>query len=254
MKNIKNQTFVKYISVNTQKKLIDINSVEDEKDLTSNSCKEDNIQNKEFHEGIASGYQGERPMLDLLIKEIEESNPVISVTEQIQDNEEAALIPSKIASMMNELQRDVNSKFINEKLNSTAKKGFFTGGILPFGYSSVICSKTNTTKKTLILNPIEAAIVKELFNLATNGIDGKKLSLGGIARALNQQNLMRRGTQWDYRKVSVILKNPIYHGERLWGKNRTLRYRNQQLITIKSPSIISKEQFLSAQKNYALVN
>jgi hypothetical protein len=138
MENIKNQTFVKYISVNTQKKLIDINALKD-----------DNIQDKGFHEVTGSGYQGERPIFDLLIKEIEESNPVISVTEPIQDNEEAALIPSKIASMMNELQRDVNSKFINEKLNSTAKKGFFTGGVLPFGYSSVICSKQILQKKHL---------------------------------------------------------------------------------------------------------
>ena len=92
------------------------------------------------------------------------------------------------------------------------------------------------------------AIVKELFNLATTGINGKQLSLGGIARALNQQNLLRRGTSWDYRKVSVILKNPIYYGDRLWGKNRTSRYENQPPITIKSPSIISKEQFLAAQK------
>ncbi len=265
------------------------NSLYHQKKAILKWAKENNTKITKFYSEVASSFSYKRPILELMIAEINEKvvtpgalivkstdrlsksiSTTIAIDSLLKDKSIELittnnLLPNSLDTchfiksfidMSNEVLSKANSQRIQSSLNNNAKKGYFTGGVLPFGYSTVpmIPPNSNVQRKTLVLNPIEAAIVKELFNLATKGINGKKLSLGGIARALNQQNLLRRGTQWDYRKVTVILKNPIYYGERLWGKNRTLSFINQQLITIRSPSIISKEQFLSAQKNYAFAN
>jgi len=259
------------------------NSLSHQKKEILKWAKENNIQITKFYSEVGSGFSGKRPILDLMIAEINEKvvTPdalIVKSPERISRNSSSrmmidSLLEDKGIELVstdyphshllktalfldasNSFLSEINSKRIHCSLNITAEKDFFTGGSIPYGYASVpiITPNKNTKNKTLVINPIEAAIVKELFNLATNGIDGKQLSLGGIARALNQQKLMRRGTLWDYRKVSVILKNPIYHGERLWGINRATRYKSQPTITINAPSIISKEQFLSAQKELQL--
>jgi len=244
-------------------------------------AKENNIQIVKIYSEVSSGFRGERPVLDLMIKEIDEgvvtpdtlivysldrlsrnnstteainslfsekNIEVIPVSNSTSDTQDSIFCLHTFIDMFNELQSKANSKIVQDSLNSTAEKGYFTGGSIPFGYSSVpvIVPNTNATKKTLVINPIEAAIVKQLFNLATTGTNGNQLSFSGIARFLNQQNLMRRGKPWNCKKISIILNNPIYHGERLWGKNRASEYKHQAPITIKTPSIVSKEQFISA--------
>ena len=257
-------------------------SLYNQKNNILNWAKENDIQIIKFYSEVSSGFRGARPLFDLMIKEIEErvvipdalivdsfdkllSNistsvaissflkdkniEMMSASNSPIDSQDKPFSSQALIEMLNETQGENSSQTLQKNLNRTAEQGYFTGGFSPYGYSSVpaITPNKNIEKKVLITNPIEVAIVKELFNLATTGINGKQLSLAGIARSLNQQNLMRRGSSWDYRKVSVILRNSIYYGDRLWGKNRASIHENQPPIIIKSPSIISKKQFLAAQ-------
>jgi hypothetical protein len=169
---------------------------------------------------------------------------VIGMLLPVSNNHYKALTIQDSSSMFNDVQNSKYSLPIHIKLNSIAKEGYFGGGYTPFGYSKKPVKNTNTKHNILVINSIEAAIVKKIFNLAI--ADNK--SLGGIARALNAQKLLRRGRVWDYKSVSRIVKNSIYHGERTWGKKRMEHFKNVPLITIKTRPIISKKQFLVARK------
>jgi hypothetical protein len=152
--------------------------------------------------------------------------------------------------MVNEIQSRMNSKVVQNRLNDTANKGYFTGGVVPFGYSSVPISIPNTDikKKILAVNVEESEVVKEIFNLAETGINGKASGVDNIARHLNNKSIRSRGKKWDKNKISLILKSTLYYGKRVWGAKRVVRAKDNPPITINVPPIVTEEQFLSVRK------
>jgi site-specific DNA recombinase len=238
---------------------------------------------KFYNEPGNSAFRGKRPTLDLIENEINEgivtpnavvvysrsrftrnasitasfkSNllnkdiPILSVTEPMPEDEDCAFISQTVIDMVNELQSRANSKIVQDRLNDTAENGFFTGGVIPFGYSSVPVSIPNTSieKKTLVINPKEAEVSKEIFNLAEVGLNGKPFGVIAIAKHLNQKNITYRGKRWTKNNIDEILNKTLYYGERVWGKKRITRSKDNPPIVIKIPPIITKEQFMSVQK------
>ncbi len=123
---------------------------------------------------------------------------VITACDSLQNIQGIDLLLNTFIGLLNEDQITRNSSCIQQSLNANANNGFFTGGTPPFGYYSKVL-KNNELHKVLVINPLEAAIVKDIFNSATTNTKGKTPSLGGISRDLNQQNLLRRGKQWNYK-------------------------------------------------------
>jgi site-specific DNA recombinase len=279
MKIIKLNKCIGYLCITSIMNANGYNTVNEQKKVILKWSKKNNVYIEKFY--TESDYDGKRPIFNLMLKEIGEGiiNPdalvvssfekllhcsaniefienglknieVISAYDSLSNSQNTDLLLNIFTGFFNENQITRQSEIIQHGLSKNARNGIFTGGTPPFGYTSKVL-ETNSIQKILVVNPIEAAIVKELFNLA-NDDNGVQLTLGAISRALNKQNLFRRGKQWNYKTVSRVIKNPIYYGERLWGKNRASNYNNQLPITIKTPSIISKEQFLSIQKQLQL--
>jgi site-specific DNA recombinase len=121
---------------------------------------------------------------------------------------------------------------------------------VPFGYSSVpvTIANTNIEKKILVVNPKEAEVAKLIFNLAEVGLNGKPLGVKAIAKHLNQKNMCYRSKRWTKNNIDEILNKSLYYGERVWGKKRLTRSKDNPPITIKIPPIITKEQFITVQK------
>jgi len=238
---------------------------------------------KFYYEPGNSAFRGKRPILDLILHEINEEIvspdavivfsfsrftrnasittgfkktlqlkdiPILSVTEPMPDDEDTAFISQTVIDMVNEIQSRMNSKVVQNRLNDTANKGYFTGGVVPFGYSTVPISIPNTDikKKILAVNVEESEVVKEIFNLTETGINGKPSGVKNTARHLNNKGIKSRGNKWDKNKISRILKNTIYYGKRVWGTNRVKRAKDNPPITINVPRIITEEQFLSVRK------
>ena len=111
-----------------------------------------------------------------------------------------------------------------------AKGGDKPAGVCPFGY------RYAADKKSVEIDPDEAAIVKQMF---TEGQKGQ--SLHKIADAMNAQGFKtRRGREWGAGNVQAILRNNFYTG-----------VLTHQGVEMKGnhPPIISKVQFgkVSAQ-------
>lgn len=116
---------------------------------------------------------------------------------------------------------------VKEKMEEKAKKGGYLGFAHPYGY--------DYRDNKLIPNPAEAPVVKKIYQLYVKG-----WSLGRIAAHLRESNIptKRRG-QWDKRKISNILKNPLYCGFVDW---------NGIVNQGQHEAIIDKKTFLRVQK------
>ena len=76
----------------------------------------------------------------------------------------------------------------------------------PFGYIK------NENKK-LEINPMEAEIVKDIFELYSQGNNASKVAI--IMKKDNRY--LRNGEKWNESKITRIINNPIYKGNMLWG-------------------------------------
>jgi len=269
------------VSTDMQAKTND--SIDGQKKSILKWAKDNGVEIEKFYnEPGNSAFRGKRPTLDLIENEVNEGIvtpnavivysfsrftrnasitgafkanlmkkeiPVLSVTEPMPEDEDTAFISQTVIDMVNELQSRTNSKIVQDRLNDTAEKGYFTGGVVPFGYSSVsvTIANTNIEKKILVVNPKEAEVAKLIFNLAEVGLNGKALGVKYIAKHLNQKSMCYRGSRWTKNNISEILNKSLYYGERVWGKKRLTRSKDNPPIIIKIPPIITKEQFVNVQ-------
>jgi site-specific DNA recombinase len=236
------------VSTDMQAKTND--SIDGQKKSILKWAKENGVEIEKFYnEPGHSAFRGKRPTLDLIENEINEGIvtpnavvvysfsrftrnasitgtfkanlmnkdiPVLSVTEPMPDDEDSAFISQTVIDMVNELQSRTNSKIVQDRLNDTAEKGYFTGGVVPYGYSSVPVTipNTNIEKKILVKNPKEAEIAKEIFNLSEVGLNGKPFGVSAIAKHLNQKNISYRDKRWTKNNIDEILNKSLYYGER----------------------------------------
>ena len=82
------------------------------------------------------------------------------------------------------------------------------GGPPPYGFDYTRDRDDPTDKGTLSENPLEAAIVREIYRLCLDGFGISK-----IVRHLRDRNeRTKRGAQWSQYQVGFILKSPLYVG------------------------------------------
>ncbi|MEK6558022.1 MAG: recombinase family protein, partial [Candidatus Margulisiibacteriota bacterium] len=100
---------------------------------------------------------------------------------------------------------ELEKAFITMRLSggrmNKAKKGLYSGGAVPFGYSS--------QSKELSINDQNSVTIKKIFYLKRY----KKLSLYKIASYLNENDYRTaRGGKWNASSIRYILQNKIYKG------------------------------------------
>ncbi|HCG7917267.1 TPA: recombinase family protein, partial [Vibrio parahaemolyticus] len=167
---------------------------------------------------------------------------LISTTESLPEAEDDSYMMSTMLGLMNEQYSRQNAKVVCHRLKDTARKGYFTGGPIPFGYISVgVNGDTSKHRKILQIFEEEAVVVKDIFQMSDHGDSGLGIGVKNIAKILNQRGDKRRGTVWNRNSVHRILTNPAYCGNFIFGKN------SSEPITVLIPQIISKEQFNRVQ-------
>lgn len=101
-----------------------------------------------------------------------------------------------------------------------AKGGDKPAGVAPFGYQYA------ADKKSVEIDPVEAATVRMMFSEAQKG-----LSLHKIADYLNAKDIKtRRGKAWSAGNVQVILRNRFYIGE-LQHQGKTIKGNQEPIIS-----------------------
>lgn len=161
----------------------------------------------------------------------------------LEDNYDSAngyddIIPFK--HIMNEYYVKDISKKVKFGYKAKALKGEYTGAYAPYGYK-----KDSEDKHKLIIDEEYADIVKMIFELAT-----KNCSLYKITKVLEQKqiprprirqvqsgkykmpNVIKYPYHWQPTTVEAIIKNKVYLGHMVSGKQTTKSYKNKKLIQI----------------------
>ena len=162
--------------------------------------------------------------------------------------------------------RDISVK-IRSQFEIKRKKGEYIGAFVTYGYL-----KSEEDKHKLVVDRYAAEIIKSIFNMRMQGI-----SASAIADKLNATNVpspaehkketgsnfranlqKKYEAKWSAKAVIRILKNEIYTGTLIQGKNTTVNYKVKKVverdesewavIPNNHEAIISKEQFDAVQK------
>lgn len=125
--------------------------------------------------------------------------------------------------VMNEMYARDISKKIRSSLYAKMRDGKYIGSFPPYGYK-----KSNMDRGALIPDKSAADVVRWIFELRSSGKKGRE-----IAEMLNGENIpvpldYRRicegksteGLKWSASGVCKILRNPVYIGNTVQGKNK----------------------------------
>ena len=138
------------------------------------------------------------------------------------------------------LKTSVRTKTRMEQL---VKEGIFVGGTAPYGYCLYKLGRINKRGfevHDILVEPKEAEVVREIFNLYCND----RMGTYRIAARLNQRGILtRRGAAWHYASILHILKNIVYTGVRKFNDTQSNHFPHLQ--------IIDNETFSAAQKQMA---
>ncbi|MBI4623632.1 MAG: recombinase family protein [Verrucomicrobia bacterium] len=148
---------------------------------------------------------------------------LVSVTEDISEATPSGRLKNNIVVSVNEYERDNTAEKIRIKLNEQAKRGFWTGGQVPFGYLY------DENLQGLSPHPTEAATLRRIFEMAA-----QLVSLTEIANPLNDEGLRTRARIFQKRDgtkknvgekrfrsdiVRRLITRPLYAGRvRMNGK------------------------------------
>lgn len=168
-----------------------------------------------------------------------------------------------------EYAHDISNK-VRASLDLKRRQGKFIGSFASYGYR-----KDPDDHSRLLIDEAAAAVVRDIFNWFIGGT-----SVLGIAKRLNEQGIpnpsaYKRQQGMNYRhpasgtldglwpdsSVRRILRNPLYTGTMVQGKNRTKSYKlhvseavpEEDWITVEQTheAIISSELFAKAQSLFA---
>lgn len=148
---------------------------------------------------------------------------LVSPTEDLSEETPSGRLKNNLMMCVSEYERLNTADKIRIKLNEQAKRGFWTGGQVPFGYLY------DETSQGLSPHPTEAATLRRIFELAA-----KLVSLTEIANTLNAEGLRTRARIFQKRDgtkknvgekrfrsdiVRRLITRPLYAGRvRMNGK------------------------------------
>lgn len=162
--------------------------------------------------------------------------------------------------------RDISIK-IRSQLDVKRKNGKFIGSFAAYGYQ-----KDPKDKNHLIIDGVAAEIVKTIFRLRLDGYSAQRIMEHLDAReiappleykrrsGLNFNSGFRSGRKprWSIMTINRILKNELYIGTMVQGKNRKINYKVKQSRPIEESewirvartheAIISKRVFEEVQR------
>ena len=154
---------------------------------------------------------------------------LVSPTEDLSDETPSGRLKNNLLMSVAEYERLNTAEKIRIKLNEQAKRGFWTGGQVPFGYVY------DEELQGLSPHPTEAATLRRVFELAA-----KLTSLTDIANTLNNEGLRTRerifkkrdgsrenigGKRFRSDIIRRLILRPLYAGRvRMNGKEFTGRH------------------------------
>ena len=178
---------------------------------------------------------------------------LLSVNEDLT-GESGDLVFNIMASVADWYLKNLRNE-IDTKVRITAEKGYFLGGIPPFGFDTTDTYEEmkygdrikKIKRKKYVINEEEAKIIEMIFKYAAEGNSTLR-----ICSILNNNNVKNRsGKEWNSSSIYDILHNPKYKGTYVYarGNHRTSHIKRDDAVVIPNaiPSIVSEELWEKAQ-------
>jgi DNA invertase Pin-like site-specific DNA recombinase len=181
---------------------------------------------------------------------------LIAITQDFGDDPMAEMI-RKIVAVFDEHSSKENGKHTKRAMKENARRGFHNGRP-PYGFRHVGTGEIGNKgreKKRLDIEPSEAAVIRRIYDLYINGLNGHGVGMSQIAQYLNGRGMTRRGKQWRIQTVEIALSHPIYRGEYVFnlrsGKERKINPEDE-IIRHQVPAIVDDETYrLAASRRRA---
>jgi site-specific DNA recombinase len=134
----------------------------------------------------------------------------VSVTQNFSTADAMGRLTLNVLMSFAEFEREMISERTRDKIAASRRRGKWTGGPVPLGYSVI--------DKKLVVNELEAVLVREIFALYH-----EHRSTLMVARVLNERQEMtkrhsaqnghlRKPRPWAQPDIVRILKNPVHAG------------------------------------------
>jgi site-specific DNA recombinase len=199
--------------------------------------------------------------MEMTIRRLKKSGvEVVSVTQPTGDDPSQAMM-RQIIGIFDEYTSRENGKNVTRAMRESAKQGYWNGATPPLGYRVVEAERRGSKiKKKLVIDPVEAELVRLIFKLYTEG-NGESGPLGvkETTKWLNANGYRtRRGSTFGVGPVYGILTNRCYAtGKWPYGRrnSRTGGLNDPaDIIEIEIPVILSMELFEAVQARLAALN
>ncbi len=153
---------------------------------------------------------------------------VTSVSEPVDRHSATGILSEGLIELIDQFYSARLAEEVRRGQTEATLEGFSTGGRAPYGYRRVEVpdprGRVDRTGRpilrvTLVIEPVEAAIVRRIFETYASGEGYTR-----IAKALNAELITGpRGGTWDASTVREILGNDVYRGARAYGRIRKVR-------------------------------
>lgn len=153
-------------------------------------------------------------------------------------------------NILNEMYAKDISKKVRAAFRTKVEHGEFIGSFAPYGYK-----KSPVNKNKLIIDEGAAKVVKRIFHMSVEGY-----GLNKIARVLNDESIpnptmyarssgsnyinnmrIEKTYYWTNTTIRKILKNEVYIGNLVQGKQRTKSFKCRQRISLDENDWITVE-------------
>jgi len=136
----------------------------------------------------------------------------VSVTQNFSTADAMGRLTMNLLASFAEFERSMIAERTRDKIAASRRKGKWTGGPVPFGYSA--------KDKKLVVNEVEARVVREAFALFL-----QHRQMAKVARELNERGLLPRGSsrpsrlglRWTKDSIARLLRSPLYAGLMMYG-------------------------------------
>ena len=186
-------------------------------------------------------------------------------SECVDNHTDSIILPFK--NLMNDsYSRDISIK-VRSQIEVRQKRGDYIGSFPIYGYF-----RDQDCKGRLVVDPAAAGVVRDIFDMRIKGYNNQRiadyLNEHGIPSPMEYKMLLnwrystsfklKPQAKWSPMAVERILKNEVYIGVMVQGKERTLNYKVKKRIKVNKEdwirvedtheAIISKEDFDIVQK------
>jgi len=177
-----------------------------------------------------------RSLLDF-VKVMERLNAAgasfVSITQNFSTADAMGRLTMNMLMSFAEFEREMISERTRDKIAGARRKGKWTGGPVPYGYS--------VKDKKLLVNELEARVVREAFTLF---LQHRQMAM--VARTLTERGLLPRGSsrppkdglRWTKDAIARVLRNPLYAGFMMYG---------DELHPGEHPPLIEESTYRAAQ-------